>query len=64
MMTGGSKGRHEVGLYDGKESGSLENSCGVLLGIWKTSQIEMNCKVLKNTKGQRFLRCHRSRRNY
>jgi hypothetical protein len=41
----------EVNLYDGKESGSLENSCGVLLGMWKTSQTDMKCRVLKNTKG-------------
>ena len=41
----------EVSLYDGKESGSLENSCSVLLGMWKTSTTEMKCRVLKNTKG-------------
>jgi hypothetical protein len=41
----------EVSLYDGKESGSLENSCGVLLGMWKTSTTDMKCRVLKNTKG-------------
>jgi hypothetical protein len=41
----------EVSLYDGKESGSLENSCSVLLGMWKTSKTEMKCRVLKNTKG-------------
>ena len=41
----------EVSLYDGKESGSLENSCSVLLGMWKTSTTDMKCRVLKNTKG-------------
>ena len=41
----------EVNLYDGKESGSLENSCSVLLGIRKTSTTDMKCRVLKNTKG-------------
>lgn len=41
----------EVSLFDGKESGSLENSCGVMLGLWKTSKTEMKCRVLKNTKG-------------
>jgi len=41
----------EVTLFDGKESGSLENSCGVMLGLWKTSKTEMKCRVLKNTKG-------------
>ena len=42
----------EVKLHDAKESGSFENSCGVVLGIWKTSPQEMSCKVLKNTKGR------------
>lgn len=37
----------EVSLYDGKESGSLENSCSVLLGMWKTSTTEMKCRVVK-----------------
>jgi len=41
----------EVNLCDGKESGSLENSCGVMLGIWKTTKTELTCRVLKNTKG-------------
>jgi replicative DNA helicase len=41
----------EVSLFDGKESGSLENSCSVVLGMWKTSKTELQCRVLKNTKG-------------
>ena len=41
-----------MSLYDGKESGSLENSCSVLLGMWwKISKTEMKCRVLKNIKG-------------
>jgi hypothetical protein len=41
----------EVNLNDAKESGSFENSCSVVLGMWKTSPTEMKCRVLKNTKG-------------
>ena len=42
---------NEVKLYDAKESGSFENSCSVVLGIWKTGPMEMRARVLKNTKG-------------
>ena len=42
---------HEVSLCDAKESGSFENSCSVVLGLWKTSKTDMKCRVLKNTKG-------------
>jgi hypothetical protein len=42
---------NEVSLYDAKESGSFENSCGLVLGVWKTSKTELACKVLKNTRG-------------
>jgi hypothetical protein len=41
----------EVSLCDAKESGSFENSCSVVLGMWKTSKTDMKCRVLKNTKG-------------
>ena len=41
----------EVDLYDAKESGSFENSCGLVLGVWKTAKTELNCRVLKNTRG-------------
>jgi hypothetical protein len=41
----------EVGLFDAKESGSFENSCNLVLGIWKTARTEMRCRVLKNSKG-------------
>ena len=27
---------HEVSLYDAKESGSFENSCSVVFGMWKS----------------------------
>jgi replicative DNA helicase len=42
---------NQVGIYDAKESGSFENSCGLVLGVWKTSKTELACKVLKNTRG-------------
>jgi hypothetical protein len=42
---------NEVSIYDAKESGSFENSCGLVLGVWKTSKTDMICKVLKNTRG-------------
>jgi hypothetical protein len=41
----------EVGLHDAKESGSFENSCGLVLGVWKTTLDDMACRVLKNTRG-------------
>lgn len=41
----------EVTLQDGKESGSIENSCGLILGVWKDGKNTMQCRVLKNTKG-------------
>jgi hypothetical protein len=43
----------EVGLHDAKETGSLENSCGLVMGAWrnqKDAQL-MHLKVLKSTKG-------------
>ena len=41
----------EVNVYDAKESGSFENSCGLVLGVWKTAKTELKCRVLKNTRG-------------
>jgi hypothetical protein len=41
----------EVTLHDAKESGSFENSCSLLLGLWKTSRTTMRCRVLKNSRG-------------
>lgn len=43
----------EVTLYDAKDSGSIENSCGLMIGAWKNAENRelMHLKVLKNTKG-------------
>lgn len=44
----------QVGLHDGKESGSLENSAGLVLGVWRDDKDKslLHMDVLKNTKGQ------------
>ena len=45
--------RIEVGLHDAKESGSLENSSGVVIGAWR-DRSDASCvwlRVLKSTKG-------------
>jgi len=60
---------HELFIHDAKDSGSIENSAGLLLGAWKepksAEDIE-NCapdylcvKILKNTKGEpgHMIRC-------
>lgn len=49
----------EIFLHDAKESGSLENSSGLVLGAWIASNGLMNIKVLKNTKGRpgRLIEC-------
>jgi 5S rRNA maturation endonuclease (ribonuclease M5) len=43
----------EIGAYSAKETGSIENSCGLLLGVWldKGDSTLMHVKVLKSTKG-------------
>lgn len=43
----------EVTLHDAKESGSLENSSGLVLGVWRDADDKtlLHLKVLKNTKG-------------
>lgn len=41
----------EPGLYDAKDSGSIENSAGLVLGAWRPDNDTMMIKVLKNTKG-------------
>lgn len=43
----------EINLTDGKDSGSLENSAGLVLGVWRDQKdaAKMYMKVLKNTKG-------------
>jgi 5S rRNA maturation endonuclease (ribonuclease M5) len=51
----------EVFLHDAKDSGSIENSSGVVIGIWRdsTTPDELNLRVLKNTKGKstQIIRC-------
>lgn len=41
----------EIGLSDGKDSGSLENSSGLVLGMWRKAEDTAVVKVLKSTKG-------------
>jgi 5S rRNA maturation endonuclease (ribonuclease M5) len=43
----------EIALHSAKESGSIENSCGLLIGAWrdKDDSTLMHLKVLKSTKG-------------
>lgn len=41
----------EISLEDAKESGSIENSCGLIIGVWKDSKTTMKARILKNTKG-------------
>lgn len=43
-----------VSLYDGKDSGSIENSSGLVIGAWREPGYPqwMKLKVLKNTKGR------------
>jgi replicative DNA helicase len=43
----------EIGLHDAKDSGSLENSAQLVLGIWRDEQDAqlLNVRVLKSTKG-------------
>lgn len=52
----------EVGLFDAKDSGSIENSSGLVLGAWRNpkNKEELFLKVLKNTKGNAGLTvpCH------
>ena len=44
----------EVGLHEGKDSGSLENSAGLVLGCWRDGESNntLFVQVLKNTKGE------------
>lgn len=44
----------EVFLNDAKDSGSVENSSGLVIGIWRTRENPkvMKMKILKNTKGK------------
>lgn len=40
-----------VNLHEAKDSGSLENSAGIVLGAWRPEQRRMMIKILKNTSG-------------
>lgn len=40
-----------VGLYDAKDSGSIENSAGLVIGMWRPEPSTIKLKILKNTKG-------------
>jgi replicative DNA helicase len=43
----------EIFLHDAKDSGSIENSSGLVLGAWRSGDGSTMCiKVLKNTKGR------------
>ncbi len=44
----------EIFLHDPKESGSIENSSGLVLGVWRDPDIanRLYVKILKNTKGK------------
>ena len=46
------KERKEIGLHDSKESGSIENSCSLMLGAWNDAD-GMKIKVIKNSKGRK-----------
>jgi len=45
----------ELDLHSAKDSGSIENSCGLLIGLWRDkNEPHKHCwlKIVKNTKGQ------------
>jgi len=46
-------GETEVFMQEGKDSGSIENSCGLLLGTWRdeADKMKLYVKVLKNSDG-------------
>jgi len=45
-------GDNKVHLHDAKDSGSIENSSQLVLGMWKESPEELYVRVLKDTKGR------------
>jgi len=47
-----SKDSLEPRLHDAKDSGSIENSAGLVLGAWRPDHETLMIKVLKNTKGR------------
>lgn len=51
----------EVSLHDAKDSGSVENSAGLVLGAWREDDgSTLKIKILKNTKGRagRIIDCN------
>jgi hypothetical protein len=50
----GENGGYEPHLHSGKETGSLENSSGLVLGFWRDENDANTayCRILKNTKGR------------
>lgn len=42
----------EVSLNDGKDSGSIENSAGLVLGAWRPDNDTLLVRILKNTHGR------------
>lgn len=42
----------DIKLHDAKDSGSLENSAGLVLGAWRPTADTLMIRILKNTKGQ------------
>jgi 5S rRNA maturation endonuclease (ribonuclease M5) len=48
------EGEKEIGLHSAKESGSIENSAGLVLGLWRDAKDEtlLYLKGLKNTRGR------------
>lgn len=54
QVSRGDNGGPEISLNDGKDSGSIENSSGLVLGIWRDDRDAklLKVKILKNTKGR------------
>ena len=54
------EGRTEVGLHDAKDSGQLENSAQLVLGVWRPEENQMAVKILKQTRraGQHTVLCN------
>lgn len=55
-------GGPEITLHEAKDSGSIENSSGLVIGLWRDSKESstMVMKILKNTKGKsgKEIRCN------
>jgi replicative DNA helicase len=44
--------REVVTLESGKDSGSIENSSGLVIGAWRPNETTIRLCILKNTKGR------------